>query len=149
MMGDRSYVDANARELERLRALVARLSDDELRRQANAEWTVAATLLHVAYWDVRAMWLAGKIERGEPFTSADVEPDPPDWVNDSVRPFLHAIPPREAADLAVRTAEECDRAVAALPADTMWPNDPASVLNAFRSEHRREHLDAIEGALRR
>ena len=148
-MIDRSYVERNARELERLRALVRRLSDAELGRQLNPEWTVAATLLHVAYWDERALWLANKISRGEPFTPAEVEPEPPDWLNDTVRPFLHAIAPRAAADLAVRTAEECDRRVAALPPDKVFPNDKTSLLNAFRSEHRREHLDEIEGGLRR
>lgn len=146
---DRSYVEKNDRERERLRALIEGISDDELRRSANAEWTIAATLLHVAYWDERAAWLAGKIERGEAFTPAEVEPEPPDWLNDTVRTFLHAIPPREAARLALRIAEDTDRRVAALPAEKVWPNDKTSLLNAFRSEHRREHLDEIEETLRR
>ena len=148
-MTDLSYVEKNARELARLRALVKRASDEDLARQLNPEWTIAATLLHVAYWDARAMWLADKIERGEAFTPAEAEPEPPDWLNDTVRPFLHAIAPRAAADLAVRTAEECDRRVAALPPDKVYPNDKTSLLNAFRSEHRREHLDEIEALLRR
>lgn len=148
-MSDTSYTEKNAQELARLRALVTRLSDTELARQLNPEWTVAATLLHLAYWDERAAWLGRKILRGEAFTPAEVEPEPPDWLNDTVRPFLHAIAPRAAADLAVRTAEECDRRVAALPPDKVFPNDKTSLLNAFRSEHRREHLDEIEAALRR
>lgn len=149
MSVDRSYVERNAHELERMRSLIARLSDEDLRRPANPEWTVAATLLHMAYWDTRSLWLAAKIARREPFTRSEVEPDPPDWVNDVVRPFLHAIPPRAAAELALRTAEECDRTVADLPADTVWPNDRTSLLNAFRCEHRGEHLDKIEAALGR
>ena len=148
-MTDTSYVDENARERERLRALVVQVSDADLRRRLNAEWTVAATLLHLAYWDERASWLAGKIERGEPFTAAEVEPEPPDWLNDTVRTFLHAIEPRAGAQLAVRIAEECDRLVAALPPDKVYPNDKTSLLNAFRSGHRREHLDEIEALLRR
>lgn len=148
-MTDRAYVEDNARELERLRALIARLSDAELARRLNAEWTIAATLLHLAYWDTRALWLADKIARGEPFIAAEVEPEPPDWLNDTVRPFLHAVAPREAAQLTLRVAEDCDRRVAALPADKVYPNDQTSLLNAFRSGHRREHLDEIEAALRR
>lgn len=149
MNADRTYVEENARQLERLRALVVRVTEDELRRHASAEWTVAAALLHVAYWDVRALWLAGKIERRESFTSAEAEPEPPDWLNDTMRPFLHAVPPRDAARLALSIAEECDRTIASLPAEKLWPNDRSSLLNAFRSEHRREHLDQIEDALRR
>lgn len=148
MSTDRSYIEKNAEQLERLRALVGRLSDDDLRRHANDEWTIAATLLHVAFWDSRALYLAGKIQRGEAFQEWEREPADVAWVNDSVRPFLHAIPPRGAAQLALRIAEECDAKVASLPAETLWPNDETSLLNAFRSEHRKEHLDTIEDALR-
>ena len=148
-MIDRSYIARNKAELERMRALIARLSDKELAAPANPEWTVAATLLHIAYWDERALWLAGKIERGEPFIAAEVEPEPPTWLNDTVRPFLHAIAPRDAARMALRTAEETDRRVAALPPDKVYPNDKTSLLNAVRAEHRREHLDELEEALRR
>jgi hypothetical protein len=144
----RAYVEENRRERERLRSLVERLSDDELGHRVNDDWTAAGVLLHVAFWDERAGWLAGKIERGEPFTTAEVEPEPPDWINDAARTFLHAVEPREAARLALRIAEEVDARVAALPPDRVWPNDGSSLLNAFRSSHRAEHLDEIEAALR-
>ena len=130
-----------------MRALVEHLSDDDLRRNVNAEWTVAATLAHIAYWDQRALWLAGKIERGESFTEDEEEPDSPDWINDTVRPFLHALEPRAAATLAVQIADETDGHVAALPPETVWPNNETSLLNAFRSQHRAEHLDELEASL--
>ena len=142
---DRSYVAENDRERARMQAFVGRLSDDDLRRRANDDWTVAAVLAHIAYWDQRALWLAGKIERGEPFEDAEAEPDS-DWVNDTVRPFLHAIDPRAAATLALEVAEEIDRRVAALPPDTVWPNSETSLLNPFRSGHRAEHLDELEAS---
>ena len=148
-MSDTSYVFQNKEQLERMRALIARLSDKELAGPANPEWTVAATLLHIAYWDERAQWLAGKIERGEPYETWESEPEDAAWLNDTTRPFLHAIAPREAARIALRTAEETDRRVAALPPEKVWPNDQTSLLNALRAEHRREHLDKIEEALRR
>ncbi len=146
---DRSYVAENDRERARMRALVERLSDEDLRRQVNDEWTVAAVLAHIAYWDQRALWLAGKIERGEPFTEGEEEPEPPDWVNDTVRPFLHAIEPRAAASLALQIAEETDAHVASLPPESVWPTDEASLLNPFRSGHRAEHLDELEAYLGR
>ena len=64
----RSYVEENTRERERLRTLVERLSDVELRRPVNDYWTVAAVLGHIAFWDARALVLAEKLERGEPFS---------------------------------------------------------------------------------
>jgi hypothetical protein len=147
MPDDRSYIDANTRERERLRALVERLNDDALTAPVNEYWTVAGVLGHIAYWDIRVLVLAEKIARGEPWAAGDAEPEG-DWLNDTTRPLIHAIPPREAAQLALRTAEECDALVAELPVDRMWPGDPESPINAGRWEHRAEHLDEIEAALR-
>lgn len=146
-MADGNYVERNDAERARLRTLVERLSEDDLRRPVNEYWTVAGVLGHIAFWDTCSLYLAGKLERGEPFTPSDVEPDDVTWINDSARPFIHAVPPREVARLALRTAEEIDRRVAALPPERVWPNDPKSLLNAFRAEHRGEHLDDIERAL--
>jgi hypothetical protein len=144
---DRSYVERNTRELERMRALVARLSDDDLEQAVNEHWTVAAVLGHMAFWDGRQNALAGKLERGVPFTSSDDEPEDVDWINDAARPLIHAIAPREAGDLALRIAEETDARVAALPPERMWPQDPKSPFNPDRASHRGEHLDEIEAAL--
>jgi Mycothiol maleylpyruvate isomerase N-terminal domain len=147
MSAGRSYVGANDRERERLRALVTNLGDEDLRRPVNEEWTVAGVLGHIAFWDARALVLAGKLERGVPFTASDEEPEDVDWINDAARPLIHAIAPREAAQLALRLAEETDRRVASLPPDRMYPEDPASPLNPLRADHRAEHLDEIEAAL--
>jgi hypothetical protein len=141
------YVEENRRSLIRLRALVERMSDDDLRRRMNDYWTVAGVLLHIAYWDQRSQWLADKIGRGEAFTPSDVEPDDPSWVNDVSRPFLHAIAPRDAARLALGIAEETDRRVAAMEPAKTWPNDPKSLLNPVRAAHREEHLEEIEAFL--
>jgi uncharacterized damage-inducible protein DinB len=147
MADDRSYIGANAKQRERLRALVERLDDDELAAPVNEYWTVAGVLGHMAYWDIRVLVLADKIDRGEPWAPGDAEPEG-DWLNDSTRPLIHAIAPREAAQLALRMAEETDARVATLPVARLWPSDPDSPIYAGRSEHRGEHLDEIEAALR-
>jgi hypothetical protein len=71
-----------------------------------------------------------------------------DWINDASRPLIHAIPPLEAARLALRIAEETDARVASLPVDRLWPRDPDSPLYPLRASHRGEHLDDVEAALR-
>ena len=147
MAGDRSYVGANTRERERMRALVEGLNDDALMAPVNEYWTVAGVLGHIAYWDIRVLVLAEKIDRGEPWAPGDAEPDG-DWLNDSTRPIMHAIAPRAAAELALRIAEETDARVAELPLGRLWPGDPDSPIYAGRGEHRGEHLDEIEAALR-
>lgn len=148
MSEDRSYIDQNTRERERFRALVDRLDEQELRAPVNEHWTVAAVFGHIAFWDARVLSLADKLERGVPFSTSDTEPEDVDWINDASRPLIHAIPPLEAAQLALRIAEETDARVATLPVDRLWPRDPDSPLYALRASHRGEHLDDVEASLR-
>jgi hypothetical protein len=147
MGGEPDFIDANARELSRMRALVARLGDEDLERPVNDHWTVAGVLGHIAFWDGRAIALGLRLERGDPFTPDDDEVEDVDWINDASRPLIHAIPARAAAELALRIAEDTDALVARLPAERMSPADPSSPLNALRASHRGEHLDDIERAL--
>jgi hypothetical protein len=144
---DRPYIQVNDRERRRLRELIDMLDDDALAAPANEYWTVAGVLGHIAYWDIRVLVLAEKIDRGEPWAPGDAEPDG-DWLNDSTRPLIHAIAPRAAAELALRIAEETDARVAELPLDRMAPLDPESPIYPARGEHRGEHLDELERALR-
>jgi hypothetical protein len=148
MSEDRSYVGENTRERDRLRALVERLDEDELRIPVNPHWTVAGVFGHIAFWDARVLALADKLERGTPFSPDDTEPEDVDWINDASRELIHAVPPIELAQLALRIAEETDARVATLPVDRLWPADPDSPLYAVRASHRGEHLDEVEEALR-
>jgi hypothetical protein len=146
---DRSYVEENRRELARLRALVDRLSDQELARPMPAGWTVAAVLGHLAFWDQRIVTLVdrwGPDGRGaapRAFDEAAV-----DWINDAGKPLCLGLSPRAAARLAVDAAEAADRRVAALSEGQLAANEAAGrPITVRRSEHRREHLDEIERAL--
>jgi hypothetical protein len=147
MSDDRSYVEENTRERERMRALVERLGEDELRGPVNEYWTVAGVFGHIAFWDARVLALSEKLERGEPFGPDDNEPEDVDWINDASRPLIHAVPPLELAQLALRIAEETDAKVATLPVDRLYPQDPESPIYALRADHRGEHLDEVEAAL--
>lgn len=145
---DRSWIAENRSERERLRALVDRLGDDDLRRPMPAGWTVAAVLAHVAFWDQRVLVLLQQWERTgrppPPVNEADVH-----WVNDAGKVLCLALPPREAARLAVTAADATDAAVEALSDERLIANLTAGrPLNVRRAEHRREHLDEIEAALR-
>jgi DinB superfamily len=144
---DRPYIQVNDRERERLREFINGVDDDTLAVPANEYWTVAGVLGHMAYWDIRVLVLADKIDRGEPWVPGDAEPEG-DWLNDSTRPIIHAIAPRAAAELALRIAEETDARVAELPLDRMAPLDPDSPIYPVRGDHRGEHLDELERAVR-
>ena len=149
MSEDRSYIEENDRERQRLRALVERLDENGLRAPVNEYWTVAGVLGHIAFWDSRVLALAGKLDRGESFSPDDNEPEDVDWINDASRDLIHAIPPLEVAKLALEIAERTDAKVATLPPEKLWPQDPDSPLYGLRASHRGEHLDEVEEALRR
>lgn len=147
MTDDRPYIQVNDRERERLREFINGVDDHALAARANEYWTIGGVLGHMAYWDSRVLVLAEKIDRGEPWVASDAEPEG-DWLNDSTRPIIHAIAPRAAAELALRIAEETDARVAELPLDRMAPLDPESPIWPARGDHRGEHLDELERAVR-
>jgi DinB family protein len=152
MSTPRPWIAENARERERLRALVGRLRDDDLRWPLDDGWTIAAVLAHVAFWDQRALVLLDRWDRdGElpasswPASDADV-----DWINDAAKALCLALAPRTAAELALRTAEAVDRRIEALSDDRVRANTAAGhPINLRRAEHREEHIDQIEQNLGR
>jgi hypothetical protein len=149
MSVDRTHEAENDAERERLRSLVTRLSDEELGRPMPAGWTVAAVLAHIGFWDARAIFWLDKWERGVKPSAPDFETrEDVEWINDSAKPLCLALPPRDAAQLALRLAEEADGMVEAL-SDEMLAKIRAvgSPFNLSRADHRKEHLDDIERAL--
>ena len=146
---DRSFVTENHAQRLRLENLVSRVADGQLARSMPAGWTVAGVLGHLAFWDQRLLVLLEQHEGKEgaalPETvrAADVG-----WINDAAKPMLLALPPRTAADLAVRIARTLDRRIEALSDDFVARNAAAGApLILGRAHHRREHLDEIERAL--
>lgn len=148
MAADRSYVTENQAQLTRLRALVDRLSDQELAQPMPAGWTVAGVLAHLAYWDQRIVVLMdrwGADGRGTP--PGPVDEAAMGWVNDAAKPLCLALPPRAAARLAVEAAVAADQRVAAASDALLAANTAAgSPISVSRAAHRREHLDEIERA---
>lgn len=148
-MAPRAHDADNARERQRLAALVAGLSDADLARPMPAGWTVASVLAHLAFWDQRALDLLEAWERGgaapRPLGEAGV-----DWINDASKPLFNALEPRRAAQVTLAIAEAVDRKVARLSDALVEANRAAGhPVNLLRAEHRREHLEEIEHALGR
>lgn len=148
---DRSFVAENDAERERLRALVRRLSDEDLARPMHAGWTVAGVLAHLALWDQRIVVLLDEWDRrGPSWTPPQIDERDVDWINDTAKALCLALPPRAAAELALSVAETVDRRVAAIGDTIIEANARGGgPLNWRRAEHRREHLDEIEQTLRR
>jgi hypothetical protein len=147
MAVDRRHDAETDVERERLRSLVARLSDEELSRPMPGGWTIAGVLAHLGFWDARAIYFLNKWgPAGEP---SAYEPEDTDAVNDSAKPLCLALPPRTAAQLALRLAEEADGKIKAL-SDSMLTKIRAKGNPPFslsRGGHRKEHLDDIDREL--
>lgn len=148
MPADRSYLEENETQRERLRTLVGRVTDEQLKRSMDAGWTVAGVLGHVAFWDQRTLLLIERWRRDGALTPHNLDEPTVGWINDAAKPMLLAVPPREMAKLALSIADAVDRAIAALPEDFAARNAAAgSPVILRRAEHRKEHLDEIERAL--
>src|SRR5260221_14665229 len=105
MPRDRSFVALNRAATDRMRALAAGLTDEELQHPVGQHWTVAVVLAHLAFLDRRALWVLDATERA----GKVVNPDYDIFVNDLSLPLWAAIPPRDAARIAIETAEALDR----------------------------------------
>lgn len=144
MSGQPEYVTRNSEQLERMRGLLARLSDDDLSRGgAVGGWTIADTLAHLAFYDRRAQVLLEK------YVAEGVSPSPYDaqTLNDALLPLIRRMPPRAVAEEAMAAAEAVDRAAAAVPDALVAEILAQNEVKLDRAEHRQSHLDDIEAFL--
>lgn len=136
----------NDEERRRLMELVERVSDEELRRIVHDEWTVAAKLGHLAFWDRLALQYFDRFIAGE-----EIEDGAAEWqdhvLNDAALHDWLALEPRLVARMAVEAATAMDSAVAALPGSAIEELYAAESWLLRRFRHRAEHLDELETAL--
>jgi hypothetical protein len=142
---NRPLVAENAREREKLRLLIERLTVEELRLPMYDGWTIAVVLGHLAYWDQRSLMLIRKWDReGVAPSAIDI-----DVTNDSLLPLLLAIPPRTAAELAVSAAEAIDRELEEASSELIAAIEKlGEKFRLYRCIHRKLHLDEIEELLK-
>jgi hypothetical protein len=140
------YRQGNAASRQQLHQLVARLSDDDLTRPLNDDWTVAATLVHLAFWDQSCVARWEEFDRNGSFvglSGAVVE-----LINTASLPAWLAIPGLTAVALVLEAAEEADRRTEQLSDAALTyvvEHDRAFILD--RASHRTSHLDEIEQVL--
>ncbi|MCL4251781.1 MAG: DinB family protein [Anaerolineae bacterium] len=144
MVVDRSFVERNRAQTARMRDLAARLSEAEFMHHVGEHWTVGIALAHLAFWDGRVLAVLDATER----TGAVMPPQIDIVVNDISLPLWAAIPPREAARVAIDLADRLDRRLEALSPDLLEKVAAANIRYVERWRHRGEHLDEIDQALK-
>jgi hypothetical protein len=141
---DRTFIELNRASTERIRKLVASLTDRQMQTKVGEHWTVAITLAHLAFWDRRVMYALDVTERdGKLFA-----PEVGIFVNDLSLPLWAAIPSREAARIAVETSEMLDKRLEEFSPALLEELYNYNKRWVARALHRGEHLDEVDAALR-
>ncbi len=136
----------NQESRQRLGALLATLSDGELRR-ANADgWTVSALLGHLACWDQRHLYLLRRWQE----SGVDDSPVDAHAINESIKPLCLALHPHAAVALCLASAEAIDAELETISPDLMAAIEASPNHYRFnRSLHRNGHLNEIEDLIGR
>jgi hypothetical protein len=141
---DRTFIQLNRASAQRIRTLVARLSDSELLKPIGKDWTVAITLAHLAFWDRRVMHILDVTERDGKLSAPEIDIS----VNDWSLPLWAAMPPRDAARIAIQTAESLDARLESFPETLLEEIYSHNKRWVIRAMHRNEHLDEVDAALK-
>jgi hypothetical protein len=143
---DRSFVEHNRASTNRLRDLVARLSEADMQRSVGEHWTVGIALAHLAFWDGRVMYVLDMTERDGKLFVPRIDAAVNE-VNDISLPLWAAIPPLEAARVALETATSLDQRLEDFPPELLAEVYEHNRRWVVRALHRNEHLDEVEAAL--
>ena len=144
---DRSYIQRNAETRQKLRDLVANLDTATLTRPMDEDWTIAAVMAHLAFWDEwnlvrwRKYRLTGEIAGISSMAAIDM-------INDSALPAQRALDPHRAVSLGLETAEVSDRYIEDLPDDLVaFALSDNRNIYVDRAIHRDKHIPDIERVL--
>ncbi len=141
---DRALVELNRASTERIQALAARLTDEQMLMPIGQHWTPGVVFAHIAFWDRRCLLVLDQTEAKGQVSDPGVNTA----VNDLSLPLWAAIPPREAAAIAIETARALDERLEKYPEELLeeiWRYNERWV---DRSRHRGEHLDEVDVALK-
>jgi len=140
---DPGVFDRNRASTQRMRAMAGRLNAVQLRTPVGEHWDVAIVFAHLAFWDRRVEYVLDRTEQDGKLYVLEIDV----FVNDLSLPLWAAIPPREAARIAIETAETLDRRLEAFPVALLEEIYTYNKRWVERSLHRGEHLDQADLAL--
>lgn len=142
---DRSFIDLNRASTERIRTMASSLTDEEMQTRVGEHWTVAIVFAHLAWWDRRVMYVLDMTEKdGKLFT-----PEIDIFVNDLSLPLWAAIPPQEAARIAIESAETLDKRLEEYSPELLEEIYNYNKRWVIRALHRGEHLDEADEGLKK
>jgi len=141
---DASYKEQNRLSRARIHALADRLSDEEMQTKVGEHWTVGIVFAHLAWWDRRVMYVLDMTEKNGKLFIPEIDI----FVNDLSLPLWAAVPPREAARIAIETSETLDKRLEEYDAALLEEIFNYNKRWVIRALHRNEHLDEADAALK-
>ena len=141
---DRSFVELNRASRERIRALAARLTDGQMLTPVGEHWTIGIVFAHLAWGDRRVMYVLDMTERDGKLFIPEIDI----FVNDLSLPLWAAVPPREAARIAIESADTLDKRLEEYPPALLEKIHTYNQRWVVRALHRGEHLDEADAALK-
>jgi uncharacterized damage-inducible protein DinB len=134
---------ANRESTERMRKVIQRFSEEELSKSRGSDWTISITLAHLALWDQRVLFVIESAKKNNKLHAPHYDYQ----LNDILTPILRAIPAREAARMAITTAETLDNELEQCSTELLEEMNEVNPRLIDRSIHRNLHLDEIENVL--
>jgi hypothetical protein len=141
---DRTFIELNRASRKRIRALAARLTDEQMLTPVGEHWTVGIVFAHLAWWDRRVMYVLDMTEHNGRLFVPEIDI----VVNDLSLPLWAAVPPREAARIAIESAETLDKRLENYPPALLEEIHTYNQRWVVRALHRGEHLDEADAALK-
>jgi uncharacterized damage-inducible protein DinB len=135
---------SNRKSTERMQQIIHGLSEEELSRTIGNNWSIAVTLAHLAFWDQRVIHVIETAKKNNVLNAPLFD----DQLNDILAPILEAIPPAEAARMAVKIAGTLDRLLEECPPELINQMMMKNNRLVERSLHRNNHLDEIESMMK-
>jgi len=141
---DPTYKEQNNASRERIRTLADSLTDAEMQTKVGEHWTVAIVFAHLAFWERRVMYVLDMTEKDGKLFIPEIDV----FVNDLSLPLWSAIPPREAARIAMEECAAVDKRLEEYDPsllEEIYNYNKRWVVRAF---HRNEHLNEADAALK-
>lgn len=138
------FIEENTTSRRRLKAIIARLADEDFTRTTSSGWTVAALLAHMAFWDQRIVVLLRRWKEN----GVDTSPVDSDAINDALKPIFLSLDPRATVELCLASAETADTELENMSPELYEQIRLSPTVFRFnRGLHRNEHLDEIKKVL--
>ena len=146
MLPHEQLIADNDASLNEMRAFGNTCCEADLLHPLEAGWTPASVLVHIAFWDLRAVALLAKWQQ----EGIGLAPLDTDIINEATRePFL-AIPPLKALEVALSAGQAVNQAIATLSTTLIAEiQERGTTLDLNRSEHRRMHIEDMREQLGR